>query len=93
MSGKDLGLFFTTLKLVVFNIVAMNDNSKNLLRAVWNGGTSASYEFFDCSKGLNLTGTMSLIQSSCKLEGRDAGPDPKRPDRNVSLTVNPCTMA
>ncbi|HEU4389669.1 MAG TPA: kelch repeat-containing protein, partial [Blastocatellia bacterium] len=45
-----------TLKLVVFNIVAMDDNSKSLLRAVWTGGNTASYEFLDCSKGLSLSG-------------------------------------
>jgi hypothetical protein len=81
-----------TLKLVVFNIVAMDDNTRSLLRAVWNGGNTASYDFLICSKGLTLKGTMSLISNFCKLEGRDTGPDPKRPDRNVSLVANPCTM-
>ena len=82
-----------TMKLTVFNIVAMDDSSKSLLRAVWNGGNTASYDFFDCSKGLTLKGTMSLVSTFCKLEGRDAGPDPKRPDRNVFIVANPCTMA
>jgi hypothetical protein len=81
-----------TMKLVVFNLVAMDDTSKSLLRAVWNGGNTASYEFLDCSKGVTLKGTMSVILKPCKWEGRDAGPDPKRPDRNVFILANPCTM-
>jgi hypothetical protein len=27
----------------------------------------------------------------CKIEFRDSGPDPKRPDRNVTISANTCT--
>jgi hypothetical protein len=54
--------------------------------------TTGAYEYHDCSKGITLSGTGTVTQSFCKITLSDRGPDPKRPDRSVSVLVNPCTM-
>lgn len=53
--------------------------------------STGRYLFFDCSKGISMTGTGVVTQNFCKLELRDRGPDPKRPDRNIFVQVNTCT--
>jgi hypothetical protein len=53
--------------------------------------TTGRYLFFDCSKGIALSGTGIITQNSCKIELTDKGSDPKRPDRNISILYNPCT--
>jgi hypothetical protein len=55
--------------------------------------TNGNYLFFDCSKGISLSGTGVLSQASCKLSLTDRGPVPKRPDRNVSILINTCTFS
>ena len=89
-AAGNFSQFSFTVK--VYNIIAVDDSTGGILRAVWNGGPSAQYEYYDCRKGLSITGTMSMTMSSCKIEGRDLGPDPKRPDRNVYILFNPCTF-
>jgi hypothetical protein len=79
-------------KVIVYNIVVIDEATGSVFRAIWNGGPTAQYEFFDCSKGQRLSRTMKVTQQSCKIEGRDTGADPKRPDRNVSILFNPCTL-
>jgi hypothetical protein len=58
--------------------------------------TTGAYEFHDCGKGVVLTGTGAVVQSfppnPCKIELFDFGPNPKRPDRSVSVLINPCTF-
>ena len=53
--------------------------------------STGQYLFFDCSKGIVITGTGTLGQFFCKLTLTDKGPIPKHPDRNISVVVNPCT--
>jgi hypothetical protein len=53
--------------------------------------STGQYLFFDCSKGISLTGVGTVAQNFCKLTLTDKGPVPKIPDRNVSILVNTCT--
>lgn len=55
--------------------------------------STGRYLFFDCSKGVALSGTGVVTRNFCKLELRDRGTDPKRPDRNVFIEINTCTQA
>jgi hypothetical protein len=55
--------------------------------------STGRYLFFDCSKGVALTGVGTVTRNFCKLELRDRGADPKRPDRNVLIEINTCTLA
>lgn len=52
---------------------------------------TGDYLFFDCSKGISLSGTGVVTQNFCKITLTDKGTDPKRPDRNINITINPCT--
>ncbi|MFL6213090.1 MAG: DUF11 domain-containing protein [Blastocatellia bacterium] len=52
---------------------------------------TGAYQFINCRKGISLTGAGRVQNSGCKVELSDAGPDPKRPDRSVSASVNSCT--
>jgi hypothetical protein len=54
---------------------------------------TGNYIFFECSKGLMLSGTGVITQNSCKIQLTHLGDDPKRPDRNVNVLINPCTLA
>jgi len=54
--------------------------------------TTGKYEYHDCSKGVTLSGTGTVSISFCKIQLTSKGPDPKRPDRAISVLVNPCTM-
>ncbi|MGA9769164.1 MAG: PA domain-containing protein [Blastocatellia bacterium] len=52
---------------------------------------TGDYLFFDCSKGISLSGTGVVTKNFCKITLTDKGTDPKRPDRNINITINPCT--
>jgi hypothetical protein len=73
-------------------MVVFDQSTGAIFRCVWNGGPTAQYEYFDCRKGTSIAGTMSVTTSFCKIEGRDLGPDPKRPDRNIYILFNKCTF-
>jgi hypothetical protein len=73
-----------------FDFCVQADNNPN--RFIKINSTTGAYEFHDCSKGVVLTGTGTVTTSFCKIQLTDRGPDPKRPDRSVSVLVNPCTM-
>ena len=51
---------------------------------------TGAYEFHDCAKGITLTGTGALSTSSCKIELKDLGANPKKPDRSVFVSINTC---
>ncbi|MFY9609083.1 MAG: PA domain-containing protein [Blastocatellia bacterium] len=53
--------------------------------------STGQYLFFDCAKGVALSGTGVLTRNFCKLTLTDKGPVPKIPDRNINLLVNTCT--
>jgi hypothetical protein len=53
--------------------------------------TTGDYDFLDCAKGTTLSGRGTLSIVGCKVELRDLGGDPKRPDRNVFVQANACT--
>jgi hypothetical protein len=63
--------------------------------AVWGlrviDQATGEYIFVDCSKGISLSGTGTLSEFFCKMTLTDRGTDPKRPDRNINILVNPCT--
>src|SRR5262249_1728972 len=71
----------------------VDDRTGAAFHAVWNGGSTAQYEYFNCSKNIHLTGTMKVTVKGCKIEGTDLGPDPKRPDRNVDMVFNNCAFS
>lgn len=77
------------------NIDGIPDNFQICLQkgsAVFTFNTSTGeYLFFDCSKGISLTGIGTLSESFCKLTLTDRGPVPKRPDRNISISINTCS--
>jgi hypothetical protein len=89
-AAGNISEFSFTVK--VYNIIAVDESTGAILRAAWTGGPTAQYEFYDCRKGVTLTGTMSMTIDSCKIEGRDLGPDPKQPSRNVYILFNRCTF-
>jgi 3-carboxymuconate cyclase len=75
-----------------YDFCIQDDANGNLLK--FNSNTGA-YTFMNCRKGFTLTGTGKVVKQVnngfCKIELSDRGPDPKRPDRDVSTFVNPCT--
>jgi hypothetical protein len=79
-----------SFKVNVFNLLAVDDSTGAVFHAIWNGGSTAQYEYFNCSKNIHLTGTMRVTVTGCKVEGTDKGADPKRPDRNVDMVFNTC---
>lgn len=52
---------------------------------------TGDYEFRDCAKNIFLSGKGAIRTSFCKLELSDSGPDPKHPDRLVTVQFNRCT--
>jgi DNA-binding beta-propeller fold protein YncE len=76
----------------VVDIRLQDDANGNLLKL--NSG-SGEYQFINCRKNVVLTGKGKVTRlggtESCKIELVDNGPDPKRPDRRVSVLVNLCT--
>lgn len=73
-----------------FDFCVQNDNNPGQFIKI--NSTSGAYEFHDCSKGITLSGTGTVSTSFCKITLTDRGPDPKRPDRSVSVLINPCAM-
>lgn len=75
-----------------FDFCVQDDANGNLIRF---NSTTGAYSFMNCRKGVTLTGVGRVVKrfgnGFCKVELSDTGPDPKRPDRNVSVAVNPCT--
>lgn len=51
---------------------------------------TGQYLFFDCSKGVSLTGTGVVTRNFCKLTLTDKGANPKKPDRNINIEINTC---
>jgi hypothetical protein len=73
-----------------FDYCVQSDNTPG--RFIKINSTTGAYEYHDCSKGVVLTGIGTVSTYFCKITLSDKGPDPKRPDRSVSVLVNPCTM-
>ena len=73
-----------------FDYCVQSDNTPG--RFIKINSTTGAYEYHDCSKGIVLEGTGTVSISFCKITLSDRGPDPKKPDRSVSVLVNPCTM-
>lgn len=71
-----------------FDICVQDDTNGDILRF---NSTTGDYQFFNCRKGITLTGRGVVTKAFCKIELRDSGPDPKRPDRSVTVQANPCT--
>jgi hypothetical protein len=74
----------------VFDHVIADNASGKLLRFI---STTGDYDFFDCRKGTSLIGQGIVTINGCKVELRHTGNDPRRPDRNVSASVNTCTKS
>jgi 6-phosphogluconolactonase (cycloisomerase 2 family) len=75
-----------------FDFCIQDDANGNLIRL---NSTTGDYSFMNCRKGITLAGVGKVVKrvsnGFCKVELSDTGPDPKRPDRSVSVAVNPCT--
>jgi hypothetical protein len=84
-SGNQTSCAFT---VKVFDYVIVDDSNGRILRFI---STTGEYDFFDCRKNQSLSRFGVVTISSCKATLTDVGPDTKHPDRNVSVTANPCT--
>jgi pimeloyl-ACP methyl ester carboxylesterase len=71
-----------------FNYCISDENTRRYLQI--NSATGA-YIYRDCSKNISMSGRGKISISFCKLTMSDTGPDPKRPDRSVSVLLNTCT--
>jgi hypothetical protein len=74
----------------VFDYVIVDESNGRILRFV---STTGEYDYFDCRKNQSLSRVGVVTISTCKTTLTDVGPDAKHPDRNVSVTANPCTKA
>lgn len=64
----------------------VQDDSGNLF--IKFNSETGEYVYQDCSKGVTLEGTGTVARDFCKVTLFDTGPDPKRPDRFVSVLTN-----
>jgi hypothetical protein len=97
-AGGDLGIFGpttfqppSTIRIIIpgaFDFCLQDASNGNSIRI---NSMTGDYEFKNCRKGLTLTGRGTVTINFCKFTLRDSGPDPRRPDRNVSVLVNPCS--
>jgi hypothetical protein len=71
----------------VFDYVIVDDTNGKILQM---DSLTGEYFFFDCRKGISLSGRGTVAIIACKTELRDTGPDPRRPDRNLLATTNSC---
>jgi len=73
----------------------VQDNT-NPSRFILVSTQTGKYEFHDCGKGIVFSGTGAVSPAgpppNCKFSLFDQGPDPKRPDRLVSVNINVCTL-
>jgi len=80
---------------VVGNICEQFDycvqDDANPRRFIKINSTTGAYEYHDCSKGVTLSGVGTVSISFCKIQLTHSGPNPKKPDRSISVLVNPCT--
>jgi 6-phosphogluconolactonase len=92
ISGGLLSLVAFPSKNCLPDTCIKDDSNGTILRF---NRSSGAYVFTDCRKGITLSGTGRVVESFnngfCKVELSDSGPDRKRPDRNVSVLVNPCS--
>ena len=91
--GDDCAYQFTVVGNICEGFDTCVQDNSNPSRFIRINTTTGDYEFNDCSKGIVLTGTGAIGTSFCKIQLTDRGPDPKRPDRNVNVAINPCTGA
>ena len=68
-------------------------NDRNPAQFILYNKLNGDYEVHDCSKGFVLKGRGVISSAFCKLFLNDSGPNSKRPDRAVSVEINPCTFA
>jgi conserved repeat domain len=71
-----------------FDICLQDERNGSILRIISSTG---DYVFINCRKEITLTGRGTLNIQGCKVDLQDRGPDPKRPDRNVTASINTCT--
>jgi uncharacterized delta-60 repeat protein len=71
-----------------FDICLQDETNGNLLRL---NSATGNYQFQNCAKGQRLTGKGVVSISGCKITLTDSGVNPKKPDRNVQVSVNTCT--
>jgi hypothetical protein len=75
----------------LFDYVIVDDAGGSILGFI---STTGEYRlFFDCRKGLSLSGQGQVTLTGCKAELRDLGSNPKSPDRNVFALANSCTRS
>jgi hypothetical protein len=77
------------LTLVQAFDICIADSTSNLI--IRFNSVTGDYQFFDCRKDGALTGRGTLTVNGCKIELRDTGTNPKKPDRKVFAAANPCT--
>jgi hypothetical protein len=79
--------------LQVFDICIEQFSGEDAVFLRFNSITG-DYLFTYCRKRVTLTGKGTIKRTQpddlCKIELRDTGPDPRRPDRNIFAIVNVC---
>src|SRR5262249_39057875 len=71
-----------------FDYCLQDEGRGNILR--FNSATG-DYEFINCFKSVTLAGRGAVTTNGCKIDLVDTGINPKKPDRNVTVSVNSCT--
>lgn len=71
-----------------FDLCLQDERNGSILRI---NSSTGDYVFTNCSKGITRTGRGRVRIEGCKIDFADGGPDPKRPDRNVTASINTCT--
>src|SRR5262249_58315010 len=67
-------------------------DDRNPSRFILINSHTGAYEYHDCGKGVTLSGVGTVTIAFCKIQVTSSGPNPKKPDRNIFVLVNPCTM-
>ena len=71
-----------------FDYCIQDEARGNILRF---NSVTGEYDFINCYKNITLTGRGAITANGCKIDLMDTGINPKKPDRNVTVSVNSCT--
>ncbi|HEU4387635.1 MAG TPA: proprotein convertase P-domain-containing protein, partial [Blastocatellia bacterium] len=86
-----------SLGLLIVYDISIEQFIESGMRILSFNSVTGHYTYRYCRKNYVFQGqgkvVITMTPNSCKIELNDLGPDPKRPDRNISAIVNPCTRA
>jgi hypothetical protein len=85
-AGNTAACAFT---VTVMDFCIVDDVAGTVLKF---SSATREYVFVDRRKGITLKGVGTITRAFCKVTLTDLGPNPKVPDRNISVTANTCTQ-